>query len=290
LIIAGVVVGVALVAASSGSVLADQGSGGGGDVTVSKTNDANHSGVFATVETVPASATFPWTVPYRVTISGGSSYGSHPGSTKIISITDSNTSNIGTCQALVGTTISPAQTEVCNYSVTLTAPQSSSLVNTVTLVYDDGDSHGHDYDTVRHGGGGYDYSDRDVTTSSSTVIFAPVCPLDTRDAKTAGGNDGGSCCPSDTGDTQTADGDGDDFCCPDHQHGADARAAGADRGFCCPPGTRLTDGADARAAGDGNGGLCCPPGTDNRVYCLPLPKRRTIRMAVTDATLARRPL
>jgi len=152
----------------TGSVLAGT-SFGGSRLTVTKTNNASHKGVFSQTETVPASATFPWTVTYRLTIFGGTTPGLHGPFHKIDSITDSNTTNIGTCQALVGTNININQTEVCSYTVTLTAPQTSPLVNTAKLVYE---GRGHD-----------------VATSISTVNFEPRCADDKHLTKR------GLCCP-----------------------------------------------------------------------------------------------
>jgi hypothetical protein len=126
----------------------------GGDVSLTKANDANHDGVFSATETVPATATYPWTVTYQLTLFGGTTPGPAGPFHTITSITDSNTTNVGSCQALIGTQINNNQTETCSYTVTLTAPQLSPLVNTATMAFDN------------RGG--------DATSSSSTVNFPPL--------------------------------------------------------------------------------------------------------------------
>src|SRR5439155_26198858 len=78
---------------------------GGGSAAVSRSTitkdvDANGDGVFSNSETVPTTATYPWTVTYRLTLTGGT-----PAGSQVDSLTDSTTSNLGGCQALVRTTI-----------------------------------------------------------------------------------------------------------------------------------------------------------------------------------------
>jgi hypothetical protein len=118
-------------------------------VTITAANDANNDGVFSSSETIPASATYPLTVAYQITIDG---HGLANAPITIRAITDSNTSNIGTCAALINQTIDVNAGVTCSYSVTLNAPQVNALVNTVSLRFNGGDS----------------------TTSSSTVNFAPM--------------------------------------------------------------------------------------------------------------------
>ncbi len=107
-----------------------------GGPTLTKANDANHDGVFTAVENVPKNVTYPWTVTYQLTIFGGTAPGPLGPFHHITSITDSSTSNIGSCQALVGTNINNNQTKTCTYSVTLNGPSSAPLVNQARLVYD----------------------------------------------------------------------------------------------------------------------------------------------------------
>ena len=99
--------------------------------SIAKDVDANGDSIFNDTENVPKTVTYPWTVTFRLTISSGSF--SHV----IVSITDSTTSNIGSCQALVGTTLNANQTVSCTYTEAVsqgTAP----FVNTATLTYDNG--------------------------------------------------------------------------------------------------------------------------------------------------------
>src|SRR5690242_11242950 len=65
--------------------------GSGSPVTITATNDANGDGVFTSNETIPASATYPLTVSYQVTIDG---HGLANAPIIIRSITDSNTTNV----------------------------------------------------------------------------------------------------------------------------------------------------------------------------------------------------
>lgn len=142
------------VAALTGLVFASTSSAAPSNVSITKTNDANHDGVFSSTETIPTTATYPWTVTYQLAIFGGTTPGPHGPFHTITSITDSNTTSLGSCAALVGTAINDNQTETCTYTVTLNAPQSSPLVNTATMTFDTG--------------GG------DTRSSSSTVDFPPM--------------------------------------------------------------------------------------------------------------------
>jgi hypothetical protein len=147
---AGLVIAVALMAAAVMAV----GTAGAADSakpTITAANDANHDGVYSSSETLPPSAKFPYQVSYQLTIFGGTAPGPAGPFHTIRSITDDQTADIGTCAALVGTTININETKTCTYSVMLTAPGSSPLVNTATMVWD---------------GGG-----KDKASSSSTVDY-----------------------------------------------------------------------------------------------------------------------
>jgi hypothetical protein len=128
-------------------------------VTITKTNDANHDGVFHGTETVPANATYPWTVTYKLTIFGGTTNGPAGPFHTIMSITDNRTTGLGTCGALIGTTIAVNATETCTYTVTLAAPGTAGLVNTASLTYD--------VNALRN----------DTTRSSSTVNFPQLAAM-----------------------------------------------------------------------------------------------------------------
>ena len=88
------VVGVVFVVAGGGSAAPLPGP------SVTKLNDADHDGVFSVTENVPKSVTYPWVVTYQVTFNAGTAL-PH----RIDSFADSNTSSVGSCAALVGTTI-----------------------------------------------------------------------------------------------------------------------------------------------------------------------------------------
>jgi hypothetical protein len=105
--------------------------------TITKTNDANHDGVYSASESLPKNASFPYTVSYQLTIFGGTASGPLGPFHIIRSITDDQTSDIGTCAALVGSTINVNETKTCTYSVSLGGP-SGTLVNTATMVWDGG--------------------------------------------------------------------------------------------------------------------------------------------------------
>jgi hypothetical protein len=120
--------------------------------TITKTNDADHDGTFSVSESVPKNAKYPYTVTYQLSIFGGTSPGPKGPFHTIVAITDDKTSNIGTCAALVGTTINSNATKTCTYSVTLTQEGAEPLVNTATLTWDN--------------------AGNDVASNSSTVTFA----------------------------------------------------------------------------------------------------------------------
>jgi hypothetical protein len=98
--------------------------------TLTKSVDANGDAVFSDTENVPKTVSYPWTVTYQLTVSAGSF--NHT----ITTITDSTTSNIGGCQALVGTVVPANQTVSCTYQETLPQAGASPFVNTAMLNYD----------------------------------------------------------------------------------------------------------------------------------------------------------
>jgi hypothetical protein len=141
-VLAGLVIGTGLANSATGSLRP----------SITKTNDADHDGVFNATETVPKDATYPYSVTYQLSIFGGTAPGPNGPYHTIVAITDDQTSDIGTCQALVGTTIQNNQTETCSYSISLAQAGTQPLVNTATMTWD---------------GAG-----NDITSNSSTVNFA----------------------------------------------------------------------------------------------------------------------
>jgi hypothetical protein len=106
--------------------------------TITKDVDANNDGVFNDSETVTKTASYPWTVTYRLTIFGGTAPGPLGAFHLIVSITDNTTNDIGDCQLLVGTIINNNQTVSCTYTEVLSQAGTSPFVNTATLTYDNG--------------------------------------------------------------------------------------------------------------------------------------------------------
>jgi hypothetical protein len=100
--------------------------------TLTKDVDANGDGIFHDSENVAKNVSYPLTVTYRLTITAGVL--NHV----IVSIVDSTTNNIGSCQALVGTTILAGSTTTCTYTEVLSQAGTSTFVNTATLTYDGG--------------------------------------------------------------------------------------------------------------------------------------------------------
>src|SRR5262245_16091260 len=97
--------------------------------TLTKSVDANGDNVFNDTENVAKNVVYPVTVTYQLTITTGS-FQHH-----INTITDSTTNNIGTCQAIVGTTLAANTTVSCTYTEVLsrgTVP----FVNTASLDFD----------------------------------------------------------------------------------------------------------------------------------------------------------
>jgi hypothetical protein len=97
--------------------------------TLTKSVDANGDNVFNDTENVAKNVVYPVTVTYQLTITSGT-FQHH-----INAITDSTTNDIGSCAAIVGTTIPPNTTVSCTYTEVLsrgTVP----FVNTASLTYD----------------------------------------------------------------------------------------------------------------------------------------------------------
>lgn len=132
--------------------------------SLTKLNDANHDGTFSAVENVPRNVTYPWTVTYQLTLYAGSS--SH----RVDSISDSSTSAIGTCQALVGTTIPAGGSASCTYSVTLSGARSQPLVNTAAWTYDLNRRHG----DIARGSSTVNFPAISLTKSSTTTLITSV--------------------------------------------------------------------------------------------------------------------
>ncbi len=107
-------------------------------LTLAKTNDADRNGgTFADVETVPAGAVYPWTVPYRLEIKNNSSFAA-----TLTSITDDKTATLTAplsnatpdCASVVGTVIEGNATVTCYYEVTFANANEAQVVNTATVV------------------------------------------------------------------------------------------------------------------------------------------------------------
>ena len=100
--------------------------------TLTKSVDANGDAIFNDTENVAKTVTYPLTVTYQLTVTAGSF--DH----QIVAITDSTTSDLGGCAALIGTTITAGSTVTCTYTETLAAAGTSPFVNTAALTYDNG--------------------------------------------------------------------------------------------------------------------------------------------------------
>jgi hypothetical protein len=98
--------------------------------TLTKLVDANADGIFNATENVPKTVSYPWTVGYQLTIDAGTF--NH----KIVAITDSTTTDIGTCAALIGTTVLANTSVSCTYAEPLAAAGTEPFVNTADLTYD----------------------------------------------------------------------------------------------------------------------------------------------------------
>jgi len=132
---AGAVVAVALIAGVLTAVASPASAAPIVRPSVVTENDANHDGVFSSSETLPPSAKFPYDVTYRLTIYSGSGFGPPNAVFILRSITDDRTADVGSCAALVGTSVSLDVTRTCTYTVSLTAPGPEPLVNTATIVW-----------------------------------------------------------------------------------------------------------------------------------------------------------
>jgi uncharacterized repeat protein (TIGR01451 family) len=100
---------------------------------VAKTNDADHNGTFNDAETVPGTATYPYTVTYRLAItnSGG------PGTISSIiddktTVSSATSTQSPTCASLIGASIGAGATLTCYYDVTF-ANADAQVVNTATV-------------------------------------------------------------------------------------------------------------------------------------------------------------
>lgn len=124
--------------------------------TITKLVDADNNGTFNNSETVPATATYPWTVTYKLTIDAGTY--SH----LIKTVSDpmagalSSATNSPSCSSLAGTTIAAGSSTICYYDVTFHQASSAALVNTVTIHWDSSGS--------------------DTTSASATVNFPQLPP------------------------------------------------------------------------------------------------------------------
>ena len=118
--------------------------------SVSLDNDANHDGVFSDTENVAKSASYPWTVTYRLTINAGTLGHTVAAISDTAGSLTSATSSPN-CASLVGTHIAAGGSATCYYDVAFALAATAPVVNTVTFTYD--------------GGGG------DVVSDTSTVNF-----------------------------------------------------------------------------------------------------------------------
>ena len=155
--LAGLVALIVLVGLAGGLVAVAAGSPAAATrPTITKLVDADNNGTFNDSETVPATATYPWTVTYRLTIDAGT-YShliktiSDPMGGALTSATKSPS-----CSSLVGTTIAAGSSTVCYYNVTFHQASSAPLVNTVTIHWDS--------------------AGQDTTSASATVNFPPPTP------------------------------------------------------------------------------------------------------------------
>jgi hypothetical protein len=118
--------------------------------TVTVTNDANHDGTFTGSETVAKNAKFPYSVDYRATIdTTGTPIGAF-----VAALSDDTFANIGTCAALLGTSIPTNSSATCSWTATFTSPSATPVVDTLSLAYNQ--------------------RGLDIVTGSSTVSFAAV--------------------------------------------------------------------------------------------------------------------
>ena len=155
--LAGLVALIVLVGLAGGLVAVAAGSPAAATKpTITKLVDADNNGTFNNSETVPATATYPWTVTYRLTIDAGTY--SHLIKTVSDPMAGALTSatNSPSCSSLAGTTITAGSSTVCYYDVTFPQASSAALVNTVTI--------------------GWDSSGQDTTSASATVNFPQLPP------------------------------------------------------------------------------------------------------------------
>lgn len=105
--------------------------------TVSKTNNADHlDGTFSDNETVPGTAVYPWTVPYRLVIANT---GSSP--MTLASITDDKVPSLlaplsggsPECATLIGTVVAGGDSVTCFFEATFYNANLTQVLNTVTI-------------------------------------------------------------------------------------------------------------------------------------------------------------
>ncbi|XOF32871.1 MAG: hypothetical protein ACL93V_12745 [Candidatus Electrothrix sp. YB6] len=102
------------------------------ELAVVKDNDADGNGSFTDTETVPATATYPKTIPYQVAITNNSG-----SAATITAIGDTPHDIMGSsCAALLNTTINADQTVTCTFNATFVNADSGSVTNTFEVTAD----------------------------------------------------------------------------------------------------------------------------------------------------------
>src|SRR5262249_4491015 len=103
-------------------------------ITILKTNDANHNGLFSQVEAVSLSATYPYTVPYMLTIqnNGGAGTISSIVDDKV-NVSAATSTYSPTCKSLIGTVIGPGQTKTCYYDAVFANSNGGTVTNLATV-------------------------------------------------------------------------------------------------------------------------------------------------------------
>ena len=103
-------------------------------ISVLKENDANHNGSFSQVEAVSLTATYPYTVTYKLTIQN------EGGAGIINSIVDNKTNVLAdtstispACKDVIGQNIGAGQTVTCYYDVVFNSADSGTVTNTVNV-------------------------------------------------------------------------------------------------------------------------------------------------------------
>ncbi|HLJ03977.1 MAG TPA: hypothetical protein VKT31_11090 [Solirubrobacteraceae bacterium] len=109
-------------------------------------NDANQDGTYTQVENVAKSASYPDTVTFQVSINTGT-FGPHT----FTSLADTAGADLSGCNSLLNTLLAANSTFTCTYTLTIAAPSSSPVSDSVTATFDQ------------------NLQGNDVVTSSSTV-------------------------------------------------------------------------------------------------------------------------